>query len=120
MLYIIIPGMEDCPYRDGAWKVLFITGFIQIKFSLFLFFISKKERIKMHIAYSFNGENSEINVRWTDSDGHSLIFFSIISEVCGRYGFNRELYQCIFRKNCASVPEERSAIPLQTEQSSAG
>ena len=26
---------------------------------------------------------------------------------------------CIFRKNCASVPEERSAIPLQTEQSSA-
>lgn len=31
----------------------------------------------------------------------------------------REL-DCIFRKNCASVPEERSAIPLQTEQSSAG
>ena len=27
---------------------------------------------------------------------------------------------CKFRKNCASVPEERSAIPLQTEQSSAG
>ena len=27
---------------------------------------------------------------------------------------------CIFRKNCASVPEERSAVPLQTEQSSAG
>ena len=27
---------------------------------------------------------------------------------------------CIFRKNCASVPEERNAIPLQTEQSSAG
>lgn len=27
---------------------------------------------------------------------------------------------CIFRKNCASVPEERSAIPLQTEQNSAG
>ena len=26
---------------------------------------------------------------------------------------------CIFRKNCASVPEERSAIPLQTEQISA-
>ena len=36
----------------------------------------------------------------------------------------KELYGnasvCIFRKNCASVPEERSAIPLQTEQSSAG
>ena len=30
------------------------------------------------------------------------------------------LKDCIFRKNCASVPEERSAIPLQTEQSSAG
>ena len=30
------------------------------------------------------------------------------------------LDECIFRKNCASVPEERSAIPLQTEQSSAG
>ena len=32
----------------------------------------------------------------------------------------RKDYECIFRKNCASVPEERSAIPLQTEQSSAG
>ena len=32
----------------------------------------------------------------------------------------QEAYFCIFRKNCASVPEERSAIPLQTEQSSAG
>ena len=31
-----------------------------------------------------------------------------------------DIYVCIFRKNCASVPEERSAIPLQTEQSSAG
>ena len=30
------------------------------------------------------------------------------------------ILKCIFRKNCASVPEERSAIPLQTEQSSAG
>ena len=30
------------------------------------------------------------------------------------------LLNCIFRKNCASVPEELSAIPLQTEQSSAG
>ena len=33
---------------------------------------------------------------------------------------NYNLIDCIFRKNCASVPEERSAIPLQTEQSSAG
>ena len=44
-----------------------------------------------------------------------------------RSNFNRycrnefqRLDACIFRKNCASVPEERSAIPLQTEQSSAG
>lgn len=32
----------------------------------------------------------------------------------------KDPFFCIFRKNCASVPEERSAIPLQTEQSSAG
>ena len=93
MLYIIIPEMEDCSVGSGAWKILFITGFIQIKFFLFLFFISKKERIEMHIAYSFNGENSEIDVNWTDSDGHSLIFYSIISEVCRRYGFNQEKYR---------------------------
>lgn len=68
--------MEDCSVGSGAWKILFITGFIQIKFFLFLFFISKKERIEMHIAYSFNGENSEIDVNWTDSDGHSLICYS--------------------------------------------
>ena len=36
---------------------------------------------------------------------------------CAGYTFGKD---CIFRKNCASVPEERSAIPLQTEQSSAG
>ena len=28
-------------------------------------------------------------------------------------------YYCIFRENCASVPKERSAIPLETERSSA-
>ena len=27
---------------------------------------------------------------------------------------------CIFREICASVPEERSAIPLETEQRSVG
>ena len=37
-----------------------------------------------------------------------------VTAVCDSYA------DCIFRKNCASVPEERSAIPLQTEQSSAG
>ena len=51
---------------------------------------------------------------------------------CIEYEFNKDdMYysslhlvrytkDCIFRKNCASAPEERSAIPLQTEQSSAG
>lgn len=51
---------------------------------------------------------------------------------CIEYEFNKDdMYysslhlvrytkDCIFRKNCASVPEERSAIPLQTEQNSAG
>ena len=34
-------------------------------------------------------------------------------------GVGADSSECIFRKNCASVPEERSAIPLQTEQSSA-
>ena len=28
-------------------------------------------------------------------------------------------YMCIFREICASVPKERSAIPLETEQCSA-
>ena len=40
--------------------------------------------------------------------------------VAGRVNTNYFRKKCIFRKNCASVPEERSAIPLQTEQSSAG
>lgn len=52
---------------------------------------------------------AEINISWpldfdmTDSALEELMF-----------------PKCIFRKNCASVPEERSAIPLQAEQSSAG
>lgn len=49
-----------------------------------------------------------------------LLYMGImgISEPAG-YLFSK-VFMCIFRKNCASVPEERSAIPLQTEQSSAG
>ena len=40
---------------------------------------------------------------------------------CGKYEPKKQWRSvCIFRKNCTSVPEERSAIPLQTEQSSAG
>ena len=40
--------------------------------------------------------------------------------VCGYTDMRKSIDGCIFRKNCASVPEELSAIPLQTEQSSAG
>lgn len=44
-----------------------------------------------------------------------------IQNLTKTYGKHRGVEDvCIFRKNCASVPEERSAIPLQTEQSSAG
>ena len=43
-----------------------------------------------------------------------------VTEVCKNAEINRGTFYCIFRKNCASVPEERSAIPLQTEQSSVG
>ena len=50
---------------------------------------------------------------------HSLL--SAVYDVVGKTPEFAELPdECIFRKNCASVPEERSAIPLQTEQSSAG
>lgn len=45
-----------------------------------------------------------------------------VSDLDRSIAFYRDVLglECIFRKNCASVPEERSAIPLQTEQSSAG
>lgn len=36
------------------------------------------------------------------------------------YYFNKQGYMCIFREICASVPKERSAIPLETEQRSVG
>ena len=54
---------------------------------------------------------------------HEYIHFIQDFGTC--YGIDQSVdrlsrYLCIFRKNCASVPEERSAIPLQTEQSSAG
>ena len=50
------------------------------------------------------------------------IYLNLYLYARGRYikYFYIDLIPCIFRKNCASVPEERSAIPLQTEQSSAG
>ncbi len=50
-----------------------------------------------------------------DFDGSKIQYSDEYYEVTGI-----ENPKCIFRKNCASVPEERSAIPLQTEQNSAG
>ena len=51
---------------------------------------------------------------------HELLkFFEYDSSVPTNSAFYQQRSKCIFRKNCASVPEERSAIPLQTEQSSA-
>ena len=46
--------------------------------------------------------------------------YEFASSHCTDFKDLRDDEDCIFRKNCASVPEERSAIPLQTEQSSAG
>ena len=52
---------------------------------------------------------------WTDADNLPVTLATQMRKI-----LQDETFVCIFRKNCASVPEERSAIPLQTEQSSAG
>ncbi len=49
-----------------------------------------------------------------------VVLRQIINFAVATFVFMAGYFVCIFRKNCASVPEERSAIPLQTEQSSAG
>ena len=75
----------------------------------------------------FSSDTSEIS-DITESDipdsfeGESEPNTDISSEVTEEFGNSKDqgFTDCIFRKNCASVPEERSAIPLQTEQSSAG
>ena len=83
------------------------------------------ERIPAH--YDFNNQVT----RWGSK--YETLIFPVITVLFGYFmlgmakfsskqeenGSNNENV-CIFRKNCASVPEERSAIPLQTEQSSAG
>lgn len=58
------------------------------------------------------------SINYTRSKKMKDKIFSVLQRV-GR-SFMLPIAICIFRKNCASVPEERSAIPLQTEQSSAG
>ena len=57
--------------------------------------------------------------------GDEIVFIIPIKENKDFFVYTDKIFEilnifCIFRKNCASVPEERSAIPLQTEQSSAG
>ena len=70
--------------------------------------LKKDEADRLAIGWDVKRELSKINHRiHTDAVKEFLITPTLSP-------------QCIFRKNCASVPEERSAIPLQTEQSSAG
>ena len=65
---------------------------------------------------------------WTNADSLSITLETQMKKILQDEPFvynegilhHEEGVDCIFRKNCASVPEERSAIPLQTEQSSAG
>ena len=55
-------------------------------------------------------------------EGNSIVIDMVYENPKQKYDArtSNNIKNCIFRKNCASVPEERSAIPLQTEQSSAG
>ena len=73
-------------------------------------------------AISLRGRLRGIGVYEDEADFEGKLQRKIKNEYDERIRFcdikNGQL--CIFRKNCASVPEERSAIPLQTEQSSAG
>ena len=72
-------------------------------------------------AYDFKFALSKTSQADTNKAFHLIQSF-MPSEVSYKeaHQIGVELADCIFRKNCASVPEERSAIPLQTEQSSAG
>ena len=73
-------------------------------------------------AISLRGRLRGIGVYEDEADFEGKLQRKIKNEYDERIRFcdikNGQL--CIFRKNCASVPEERSAIPLQTEQSLAG
>lgn len=64
-------------------------------------------KIEPICVYSVKGK-TRVNEN-IDDETFGMLFIADISS-----------FVCIFRKNCASVPEERSAIPLQTEQNSAG
>lgn len=48
-------------------------------------------------------------------------YFCVTTDyILGVSDVKRSLPGCIFREICASVPKERSAIPLETEQRSVG
>lgn len=67
---------------------------------------------------STGGKSADDAINWVKSQvGKGLDYDGVYGNQCVDLIC---YYYCIFRKNCASVPEERSAIPLQTEQSSAG
>ena len=57
---------------------------------------------------------NEENVMTTNEQEERMPFFRIPKAI-----LTDEKYACIFREICASVPKERSAIPLETERSSA-
>ena len=67
----------------------------------------------LKLDYKFQKCYSKVSKYYKDE----IELYKMKAEVDARYSYK---INCIFRKNCASVPEERSAIPLQTEQSSAG
>ena len=64
--------------------------------------------------FSYSGEPNDFVKSYISALKQANISVGVITN------HNKFDKDCIFRKNCASVPEERSAIPLQTEQSSAG
>ena len=85
-------------------KEKIIRGLNNDKFSDF------EDCLQMECAISFQAEY--IVTRNIDDFKGSSIACILPSDLLDKFG-------CIFRNNCASVPEERSAIPLETEQSSA-
>ena len=80
----------------------------------------KQGRMEMHLTQEALAEKLGISAAYLGDlerhkGGPSLELFCKTMQT-----LNISADDCIFRKNCASVTEERSAIPLQTEQSSAG
>ena len=94
-------------FRSNTMELYFETE----DFDAFMQLLNSYPQVeRLHEPKTFSWLQRGIHI--FDPDGHLIeVSESMYSVACK---------QCIFRKNCASVPEERSAIPLQTEQSSAG